>query len=97
MAMKMHEEVASRPEGQNALDPGGAELLTTFINHKDPFEPFWDFLKPHYEMVMAAEMTVGERIQCILLVKLLDEQVSARRSSHQHPKSAARRKRADRS
>ena len=45
---------------------------------KDPFEPFWDFLKPHYEMVMAAEMTVGERIQCILLVKVLDEMVSAR-------------------
>ena len=64
---------------------------------KDPFEPYWDFYKPHYDMVMAAEMTVGERIQCILLVKLLDEQVSARRASHQHPKSAARRKRADRS
>jgi len=29
-------------------------------------------------MVMSAEMTVGERIQCILLIKMLDESVSAR-------------------
>ncbi len=45
---------------------------------KDPFEPYWDFYKPHYDMVMAAEMTVGERIQCILLIKVLDEIMFAR-------------------
>ena len=51
----------------------------TASSDKDPFEPFWNFLKPFYELVMNAPDSALPRLQCILTIKLMDEIVSMRK------------------